>query len=371
MNDHLGLWKVTLDIQGNALPFLLEVKNKRAVLYNSSEKHELEYKVKENEIIVELPFDENYLSFDLGNKSGFFVKKKKGEEDKIKLFAQKQKTGTSLFSSTDFHLDGRWKVDFYDNQNNLKKIALGLFEKSKVSSIKGSILTKTGDYRFLEGEGESNRFFLYGFDGQMNFFLNIKVDGDKFEGMIFSGNSWNQKIVGTRDSSFSLENPNTLTKARKNIVDFNAFDLNGDLFEFKKEIKTGRPLIIQVFGSWCPNCLDETLFLNSYMKENNKFDVLAVAFERTENLKKASYLIKRFLKKTNTSYKFVIGSHDKDSKGVLEVLSFLENHLSYPTMIFLDKNHQIKKIHTGFSGPATGIEFVKFKKDFDQTIQSL
>ena len=38
------------------------------------------------------------------------------------------------------------------------------------------------------------------------------------------------------------------------------------------------------------------------------------------------------------------------------------NHvLSYPTSIFIDKTGKVRKIHTGFNGPATGEKFTEFK----------
>ena len=41
------------------------------------------------------------------------------------------------------------------------------------------------------------------------------------------------------------------------------------------------------------------------------------------------------------------------------------NHvLSYPTSIFVDKTGKVRKIHTGFNGPATGDKFIEFKDEF-------
>ena len=48
------------------------------------------------------------------------------------------------------------------------------------------------------------------------------------------------------------------------------------------------------------------------------------------------------------------------------------NHiLSYPTTIYIDKSGEVRKIHTGFNGPATGEKFVEFKEEFNKTIQEL
>ena len=38
---------------------------------------------------------------------------------------------------------------------------------------------------------------------------------------------------------------------------------------------------------------------------------------------------------------------------------------------FIDKFGKVKKIHTGFNGPATGEKFIEFKEEFNKTIQEL
>ncbi|MFN9595314.1 MAG: TlpA family protein disulfide reductase, partial [Bacteroidota bacterium] len=46
------------------------------------------------------------------------------------------------------------------------------------------------------------------------------------------------------------------------------------------------------------------------------------------------------------------------------VLPGLDNFRAFPTSIYLDKNHRVRKIYSGFSGKATGAEFERFKDDF-------
>ena len=48
------------------------------------------------------------------------------------------------------------------------------------------------------------------------------------------------------------------------------------------------------------------------------------------------------------------------------------NHvLSYPTSIFIDKKGKVRKIHTGFNGPATGEKYTEFKKEFESFVAEL
>jgi hypothetical protein len=45
--------------------------------------------------------------------------------------------------------------------------------------------------------------------------------------------------------------------------------------------------------------------------------------------------------------------------------------LSYPTSIFIDKTGKVRKIHTGFNGPATGEKYVEFKTEFEAFVAAL
>ena len=43
---------------------------------------------------------------------------------------------------------------------------------------------------------------------------------------------------------------------------------------------------------------------------------------------------------------------------------------AYPTLLFLDKNNSIVKVHSGFDGPATS-KFTEFKNEFETTLKEL
>jgi hypothetical protein len=49
----------------------------------------------------------------------------------------------------------------------------------------------------------------------------------------------------------------------------------------------------------------------------------------------------------------------------------LNQVLSYPTSIFIDKKGKVRKIHTGFNGPATGEKYVAFKNEFEEFVNTL
>ena len=54
-----------------------------------------------------------------------------------------------------------------------------------------------------------------------------------------------------------------------------------------------------------------------------------------------------------------------------ESLPMLNRVMSFPTSIIIDRNGEVRRIHTGFSGPATGIYYEEFVDDFNQFMKGL
>jgi len=45
--------------------------------------------------------------------------------------------------------------------------------------------------------------------------------------------------------------------------------------------------------------------------------------------------------------------------------------IAFPSMIFIGKDGTVRKTHAGYSGPATGIHYEEFKKEFDDYVNVL
>ena len=63
------------------------------------------------------------------------------------------------------------------------------------------------------------------------------------------------------------------------------------------------------------------------------------------------------------------GTNDREEAA--KTLPMLNRILGYPTTIVIDKKGIVRKIYTGFSGPATGADYVSFKESFLRFINKL
>jgi len=81
--------------------------------------------------------------------------------------------------------------------------------------------------------------------------------------------------------------------------------------------------------------------------------VLTLSFERKDDFEFAKERIGKFIKKFDIGYE-VLFAGIADKKIVAEKLPELNTFLSFPTTFFIDREGRVRKIHTGYKGPATG-----------------
>ena len=279
-------------------------------------------------------------------------------------------------SKTHQLIAGNWEVTFSPNTEHSYK-AKGVFKDGADNKITGTFLTETGDYRFLEGALDGSQLNLSCFDGAHAFLFDGIVKNDSItSGMFYSGNHYSEPWVAVKNDSYELKDPNTLTYLKEGFekVEFTFPDLNGKQVSLNDERFKGKAVIIQIMGSWCPNCLDESKYLSQFYKanKNENFEIVALAFENAKTIEKVTSNLNRLKEKIGIEYPILIAQVGSASKKLAaEKLPMLNHVLSYPTTIFIDKKGTVRKIHTGFSGPATGEKYEKFKHEFEAFVEKL
>jgi thiol-disulfide isomerase/thioredoxin len=244
-----------------------------------------------------------------------------------------------------------------DTTDTSKGVAVLL---KKGSTVTGTILTETGDYRYLQGEWLDGRMWLSAFDGTHLFYLDGQVNGDSISnGLFLSGKHWKENWVAVKSNIHSLRNPYSITTLRidKNPT-FSVLDGKGDSIAFDSTSWKNHVSIIQVMGSWCPNCTDESRFLKELYAEHSKegLQIIPIAFERGDDVSAACRRVTRQFTQLLLPYPFYYGGK-AGKEEAQKVLNFLEEVHSFPTTIFIDKNGNIRKVFTGFYGPGTHHEY--------------
>ena len=234
-------------------------------------------------------------------------------------------------------------------------------------------MTTTGDYRFLAGSfnKSTQELELSCFDGGHAFLFRARTVKGKLSGDFWSRNSWHEKWTGVRNPNARLADGFEQVKwAGVATSEIEFPDENGKSWNLADKEFSGKVKIIQVFGSWCPNCHDATKFISELQKAYapKGLSVVGLAFELSKDPTRNAEQIERYRKRTGASYPILIaGIADKST--ATKQLRILSRVKSYPTTIFLDSKDRPIAIHSGFTGPATGEAYEELKRRFRKIIE--
>jgi thiol-disulfide isomerase/thioredoxin len=270
----------------------------------------------------------------------------------------------------------RYRVDFSPDNEKDHYPAIGIFKKTPNSNrITGTFATETGDYRYLEGNFCDGKLLLSCFDGSHAFLFSADYDnGNLVNGVFKSGTHWTEPWVGSPDKDFELRHPDELTS----IVDSSAigktrfYDDSGNLSTLADVDLDGKVTIIQILGTWCPNCMDETMSYTMFYEKfhSRGLEIIPIAFEGTDDPVKGKRILDEYKQDLGVPYPMYYGG--KRGKSIAsEAFPALNHIISYPTSIFIGRDGLVKKVHTGFYGPGTGIYYDNWLHDTEMLIESL
>lgn len=218
--------------------------------------------------------------------------------------------------------------------------------------VTGTIMTESGDYRYLAGNRYHNHVYLSTFNGVFAyvFALELGLDG-RIEGTQFLSPTRQQRISGAADPDARLADPTSLSSMKPGVESL-TFSLphyqTGELFR----PEPGKPAVIQIMGSWCPNCVDESNAFAQFQKAYPDVQFFGITFERSADREQAFPAVDKFVRGLDLRYPILFGG--RAERGAVErTLEGLANFHSYPTTIYLDKQGKVRKIYSGFYGPGT------------------
>lgn len=376
-----GLWRGVIALNDSVdLPFSFELEANETngyglVIYNGEE--EIETKVTalgEDSIKIEMPVFANYIVAKLGNNklSGSYINP--DAENYVLPFSATY-GDSARFEVTEpkcCDINKKWAVKFRPGAEN-EYPGIAYFDQVE-NLVKGTFLTETGDYRYLEGVLTGNQLKLSAFDGaHLYVFLAEIKDGQQIEGLHYSGRSSVKKWMAYRDDDFELRNAESLTHLKEgySTVDFRFENLEGETVSLSDPRFKNKPVIVQIMGSWCPNCMDETRYFNELYDQYHQegLEIVGLTFERTKDKETSLARAQKMVNDLNIEYPVLLaGSTAKDNPA--ELLPMLNHIMSFPTSIYLNADHSVRKIHTGFAGPGTP-HYFEYTENNRQLIEAL
>jgi len=381
----IGLWRgEILRTDGHVIPFNFQTKNLagKMIIYviNGTERLMVDQiRQQGDSLFIDMPFFDSHFALrilDDQQLEGRWIKNY-GNRQVLTPF-RAVFPGPERYpapKTPDFNISGRWSVYFKNERDSTE--AVGEFKQSG-SEVRGTFLTITGDYRFLDGVVSGDTLKLSTFDGANAYSFESEItDTNKMKGYFYSGASTVHTWVAEKNEQAKLPDEYSQTRLKdpaNATLHFKFPDLNEHLVSLSDPVFKDKVVIVQILGSWCPNCMDETRFLSAYYLKNKSrgVEIVGLAYERTTSFSETKKLLQPFINRFHVTYPILAtGILTSDSLRTEKTLPEIREIIGFPTTIFIDKKGMIRKIHTGFNGPGTGEHFEMYQKEFNQLINSL
>ncbi|PWD99147.1 TlpA disulfide reductase family protein [Marinilabilia rubra] len=372
-----GKWRGTVELENATVPFEFEVEPRNqqllVTLINGKERITLSsVEITNDSVIMHVGLYDAVLKGSLDEKEikgNIFKAGVKGPAFKAQF-----KGGPRFFidkSSKPASIEGTWAVQLVSESRERSGV---LLFKQDGHQLTGSLLTPTGDYRFFEGVADGNQFRLSTFGGAYPYLIRGKVDENgQLKGEFISGGGITQ-ISGILDPDAKLPDTygKTYLKDGAEKFHFTFPNLQGDSVSLSDPKYDNKVVLVSIMGSWCPNCIDEMAFLSPWYQQNKDrgVEIIALAFERKNTLEYARKVIRPLIDRYDVEYDVLLaGKIGGDSAE--EALPQLNAVLSFPTTIYINREGEVRYIHSGFSGPATGKFHDELIADFNAKMDEL
>lgn len=270
---------------------------------------------------------------------------------------------------------GTWEIE---HESPKGEKAWRFIVEQKGDCVSASILRIDGDTGALVGNFRDGKFVLSHFDGSRPLVAEVtpQVDGS-LRIQLNGGFTPAEPLIAWRPETArakGLPQPSDFT-SHTTVRDpnesfrFHFPDINGRLVSSDDPQFKGKVYLAIVTGTWCPNCHDEAQYLvQLYAKYHSKgLEIIALDFEEPEqqqDLRRA----KAFIKKYNVPYTYAIAGAPAE---MWEKVPQAVNLNTWPATLFVGKDGRVRKIHSGFAAPASGVFNTELQAEFTAEIESL
>ncbi len=271
---------------------------------------------------------------------------------------------------------GTWAVEFRDEDGSEPEPARSELRQHG-ASVTGTFLTPTGDYRFLAGSFEDGHLRLSTFDGAHAFLFHARALADgTLEGDFWSRDTYHATWTAhpAQDDEEILPDAWTLAGLTNDdgAFHFSFPDLTGNTVSGSDECFHGKVVLVNIFGSWCPNCNDEAPLLAQWDRRyrDRGLEIVGLAYEFTGEPERDREIVGRFARRYGIEYPLLLAG-TSDKAAAAETLPDLTAVISYPTSVFIGRDGKVRKIHSGFSGPGTGEHYEALVAELEGVIETL
>ncbi len=288
-------------------------------------------------------------------------------------FAARKFTPVATADANAPAIGGVWLMNL-PTKSSKGESAWQLIVRQSGAEVSAAILRVDGDTGTLTGRYHDGKFVLGHFSGARPLRVEITPQPD---GTLAVVQNHDAPIPAVRDDQAKAKglpeptDPTRFTSVKdpSEPLRWSFPDLTGKMVSNTDDRFRGKVVIVDISGSWCPNCHDETPFLvDLYRKYHSRgLEIVALSFEEAAQLKDPVRL-KAFIKHYGITYPVLVPGEPKEAS---EKLPQAVNLNSFPTTFFVGRDGRVRSAHAGFPGKASGKFHEEAKQEMTHTVEQL
>jgi thiol-disulfide isomerase/thioredoxin len=369
-----GLWDGTVTVKDLNVPFRFEIaKDGSASFFNGDTKFTSSSANFQNgKLTANWDYTASTLEATVhdGIIEGSFSRAGRDEKS-VYPFKATRFTPSPLAGEDVPNIAGLWVIPTHSNKG---ENAWQFIVRQSGPEVTAAILRIDGDTGALQGTYKDGKFTLSHFSGARASLFEVKLLADGTLEIVQNGKT---KLTATRSAEAKAKglpepsDPSKFTTVKDPTKPF-AFafnDLNGNQVTSSDPKFQGKVVLINITGSWCPNCHDEAPFLAALYKKyrSQGLEIVALNFEEGEQLKDPRRL-RAFIKKYGIEYTVLLAGDTSEAK---EKLAQTQNWNAWPTTFFIGRDGLVRGAHAGFPSSGSGELFTQAKEDFEAKVEKL
>jgi thiol-disulfide isomerase/thioredoxin len=373
-----GLWDARININGVEFPFQLEIKGSGANVqgfFVNGDDREASTSGEFRENILRLGFDDYATELTATLKDNTLNGEWGPYQKRLQVFHAERHVAKSAPTGRVPAIDGVWEMQGVKSSKG--EAAWRLIVRQKGDEVSASILRVDGDTGTIAGRFANGKFVLSHFSGARPSLLLIEPASDDTLRVSLGGVRGFNDYQALRPAvarAKGLPEPadptqHTRVKDSSQPFPFRFPDLNGRVVANTDARFRGKVVLINITGSWCPNCHDEAPFLAELDRKYRPqgLEIVALSFEEAEQLKNPTRL-RAFIKKYGLDYTVLLAGETSEAK---EKLTNAVNWDAWPTTFFVGRDGLVRSVHAGFASRASGELHTHAKAEFVAQVEKL
>ena len=371
-----GFWRAWLESPGGELPFVMEFyeegDGRSVAILNGPERIVIPNVVFEHsEVVIAFPHYDSEIRARFADEQqrleGTWTKTSRDGKTISMAFqavaGERRRWPEAGAAAAGVDVAGRWRMSFEESGDAVGELRAG----DEEGTVVGTVMTPSGDYGFLAGVVDGRTVRLSNFDGSHAFLFTAQVEEDgALVGEFWSGPSWHEVWAAEKDPEAAIVDGFAQVGWNASVDPWTLefVDERGETVTVEEALGGRSGLVMEMMGTWCPNCADAAAMINRARLEipdTQMTRVVGIAFEYTDDRERSLRQIAAFKKRHHITYPILLGGVAKKD-AVMAAMQGLTDVRGYPTTIFARRDGRVIGVHVGFSGPATGVEHERLRE---------